>query len=189
MTGPRPLPDPPPGPDLWKKPSLDLSDYPDHCSPADLEPITEIRAHVREPTYPPLTVGAHPPHRRAGTGNPSGLEGTAGLRRAGVGALARRGDRLPPFRGRVSGFSDVGPYLGDGFQVGQGCNDRERHLAGRTDQWEDFIDPGQEAGREGPWARHWAGKSRHIPACLPEKYGRSCVLPVKSRQYAGIWPV
>ena len=32
----------------------------------------------------------------------------------------------------------------------------------------------------GHWVGHWAGKSRHIPACLPEKYGRSCVLPVKS---------
>ena len=38
-------------------------------------------------------------------------------------------------------------------------------------------------------AGHWAGKSRQIPACLPEKYGRSCVLPVKVRQIAGIWPV
>jgi hypothetical protein len=39
------------------------------------------------------------------------------------------------------------------------------------------------------WASHWAGRSRQIPACLPEKYGRSCVLPVKVRQIAGIWPI
>jgi hypothetical protein len=39
------------------------------------------------------------------------------------------------------------------------------------------------------WARHWAGRSRQIPACLPERYGRSYVLPVKIRKIAGIWPV
>jgi len=38
-------------------------------------------------------------------------------------------------------------------------------------------------------AGHWAGKSRHIPACLPEKYGRSYGLPVKVGQNAGIWPI
>ena len=48
---------------------------------------------------------------------------------------------------------------------------------------------GGGGGGRGFWARHWAGKCRQIPACLPEKYGRSCVLPVKSRQDAGIWTV
>ena len=33
-------------------------------------------------------------------------------------------------------------------------------------------------GRKFRWVPHWAGKSRHIPAFLPEKYGRSCILPV-----------
>jgi len=37
------------------------------------------------------------------------------------------------------------------------------------------------------WAGDWAGKSRRIPARLPEKYGRSCVLPGKVPQDAGIW--
>jgi hypothetical protein len=39
------------------------------------------------------------------------------------------------------------------------------------------------------WAGHWAGKSRQIPAGLPEEYGRSCILHVKVRQNAGIWPI
>jgi hypothetical protein len=47
---------------------------------------------------------------------------------------------------------------------------------------------GRLPSRTSFWADHWAGKPRHIPACLPEKYGRSCVLPVKSRHLAGIWP-
>jgi hypothetical protein len=35
------------------------------------------------------------------------------------------------------------------------------------------------------WAGHWAGKSQNSPECLPEKYGRLCVLPGKSRHFAG----
>ena len=39
------------------------------------------------------------------------------------------------------------------------------------------IELGRLAEWAGLWVGHWAGKSRHTPACLPEKYGRSSMLP------------
>lgn len=63
-----------------------------------------------------------------------GAHGELGLR-GSPGGVDQRGG---------GGLADVGQDLCDGIRVGQERDERERRVAGGTDEGKDFIDPGQE---------------------------------------------
>jgi hypothetical protein len=56
-----------------------------------------------------------------------------------------------------SGLSDMGQDPCDGLRIGQKGDERERRLAGGTEEGKHFIDPSQEGGPSGRWGRGGVG--------------------------------
>jgi hypothetical protein len=93
-----------------------------------------------------------------------GPDGELGLR-GSPGGMKKRGR---------SGFTDMGQDLCDGLGVGEEGDERERRLAGWTNQGEDFVDPSQEGGPSGRPGRGGVGWLGWCRLCLVRRSRGGC---------------